>query len=90
MNRGLARRTVFESREDFRMFLACMAQAVRRGGIEIHAYCLMSTHFHLLVRSPCERLFDALRRTQNQYAPWFNRRRRRDGPLIRCRFRTCS
>jgi REP element-mobilizing transposase RayT len=51
MNRGIARRAVFESRADFRMFMSCMARAVRRGDIEIHAFCLMNTHFHMLVRS---------------------------------------
>ena len=85
-NRGLARRTVFESREDLRYFLSRLAREVRRGLIEVHAYTLVSTHFHLLLRSPVGELSRALRSIQNQYVRWFNRRRRRDGALFRGRF----
>jgi hypothetical protein len=56
MNRGSARRTIFETRADVRHFLALLAHAARRGGIDIHAYCLMATHYHLLVRSKTARL----------------------------------
>lgn len=88
MNRGLARRTVFEGRKDMRMFLAELARAVRSKRIEVHAYALLSTHFHLLVRSPGGELGEAMRRVQNAYVRWFNRSRKRDGPLFRGRY--CS
>jgi len=88
MNRGIARRTVFERRADVRSFLAHVAGAVRRGEIELHAYSLMTTHFHLLVRSPIGELSEGLRRIQNGYVRWFNRERGRDGALFRGRFRS--
>ncbi len=62
MNRGIARRSLFESRDDIRFFLACLARAVRRGQIEVHAWCILTTHFHLLVRSPGGELSAAMRR----------------------------
>jgi len=86
MNRGLARRTVFEDRECVRFFLSCLARVVRKGLLEVHAYCVMTTHFHLLVRSPTGELARALQLAQNRYVRWFNRRVRRDGPLFRGRF----
>ncbi len=86
MNRGSARRTIIENKQDARHFLALLAHTVRRGDIELHAYCLMATHFHLLVRSPTARLSAAMQWIQDLYARWFNRRRRRDGPLFRGRF----
>jgi hypothetical protein len=46
----------------------------------------MTTHFHLLVRSPTGELSDVMCRIQNAYSRHFNRLRRRDGPLIRARF----
>ena len=88
MNRAIARRTALENRSDFRYFCSLLAREVRRGEIEIHAYCLMSTHFHLLVRSPMGRLSEAMKRIQNRYVRRFNRTRRRDGPLFRGRFRS--
>lgn len=88
MNRGIARRTVFESRADVRMFLALLALEVRRGTIEVHAYALLTTHVHLLLRSPRRELSQAMQRVFNGYVRYFNRTRRRDGSLFRGRFRS--
>ena len=86
MNRGIARRVVLRGRADMRFFLALVALAVRRGDLEVHAFALLPTHFHLLVRSPNGRLSEAMRRIQNEYVRYFNRANRRDGPLFRGRF----
>jgi hypothetical protein len=62
---------------------------VDRGGwIAIHAYCILMTHFHLLVESREPGLSYAMRRVLNDYVRWFNRGRKRDGALFRGRF--CS
>lgn len=86
VNRGLARRPLFEDRGDVRYFLSRLAREVRRGRLEIHAYCVLTTHYHLLVRSPRGELSEAMRRAQNEHSRNFNRRHRRDGTLIRGRF----
>jgi REP element-mobilizing transposase RayT len=88
MNRGIARRTLFESRADIRTFLARLALEVRAGRIEVHAFCILTTHFHLLVRSTSGELSAVMQHVQNEYSRWFNRGRRRDGPLFRGRFRS--
>jgi len=87
-NRGVAKRTLFETRADCRYFLASLARAVRLGWLEVHAYCLLTTHFHLLLRSPAGELWRGMRRSQNAFARRFNRGRKRDGPLFRGRFRS--
>jgi REP element-mobilizing transposase RayT len=86
MNRGIARRTMFESERDIRFFLSRLARVVRGGRIEVHAFCVLTTHFHMLVRSPHGELSSAMQTVQNEYSRWFNRSRRRDGPLCRSRF----
>lgn len=86
INRGLAKRPLFEDRVDIRYFLSRLAREVRRGRIEVHSWCVLTTHFHLLVRSPLGQLSEALRRSQNEYSRFFNRRHRRDGTLVRGRF----
>jgi len=86
VNRGIAKRTLFETPRDFRVFLALIAKEVRRGRIEVHAFSLMLNHFHLLVRSVTGDLGAALRHIQLGYSRWFNRTRERDGPLYRGRF----
>ena len=86
VNRGVARRTVIEGSRDAAEFLACVQRVVEEGLLEVHAYSLMGTHYHLLVRSPRGELARAMMLVQNRYSRWFNRGRRRDGPLWRGRF----
>lgn len=86
MNRGIARRTLFEWEEDMRVFLGHLGEACDRGEIEVHAFCLMTTHYHLLARSPIGQLGVAMQRVQTEYSRQFNRGRRRDGPLVRGRY----
>lgn len=86
MNRGLARRPVFESTRDRRYFLALLARAVRSGAIELHEFTLLSTHYHLLVRSVRGELSKAIGLIAWRYVRWFNRGRDRDGSLFRARF----
>ncbi len=86
MNRGIARRTLFESELDIRTFLARLAWRVHAHQLEVHAFCVLTTHFHLLVRSLTGELPSSMCVAQREYARWFNRTRRRDGPLFRGRF----
>ena len=86
MNRGIAKRSVFASRSDLRYFLSQLARAVRRKEIEVHAFCLMTTHFHLLLKSPEGGLSTAMKRIENRYVRRFNIERRRDGSLFRGRY----
>ena len=86
INRGLAKRPLFEDREDIRFFLSRLAHEVRRGRIEVHAWCVLTTHFRPLVRSQIGEVSEALRRSQNVYSRFLNRGHRRNGTLVRGRF----
>ncbi len=86
VSRGIATRPLFETRDDIRFFLSRLATEVRKGRIEIHAYSILTTHYHLLLRSPRGELSEALRIAQNAHSRRFNRLHRRDGSLIRGRF----
>jgi hypothetical protein len=79
---------MFERREDIRFFLARVAWMVHRGLIEVHAYSLLTTHFHMLIRSLRGDLGFAMCRIQSEYSSRFNRKRNRDGPLVRSRYAT--
>ncbi len=87
-HRGISRRAVFERPADWRFFLALLAQAVRRGEVELHAFCLLTNHFHLLLRSLNGGLSVAMKRTLNAYVRYFNATRARDGALFSGRFRS--
>jgi REP element-mobilizing transposase RayT len=85
-NRGVAKRPLFEDGTDARNFHALLIKQTRTKRIELHCFSLMTTHFHLLARSPRGELSEAMRLIQNEYSRTFNRRHKRDGTLIRGRF----
>jgi len=85
-NRGIARRPVLECAADMLAFQDLLARAVADGLLEVHAFSLLTTHYHLLVGSPRGELSEAMRRVGNGYVRRFNRERRRDGSLMRGRF----
>jgi len=51
MNRGARHAPAFRDAADCQCFLDRITEAVARFGIEVHVFCLMPNHFHLLVRS---------------------------------------
>ena len=61
---------------------------MERFGLEVHAYSLMPTHYHLLVRSPLGNLSDGMRHLGGAYTKVFNCRHGQDGSLFRGRFKS--
>ena len=53
----------------------------------MHAYCLMSNHFHLLVETPEANLSSAMRQLNGVYTQTFNRRHSRVGNVLEGRFK---
>jgi putative transposase len=49
INRADGRRRVFRSHKDYRRFSEVLAQAVERFQMRLLAYCIMPTHWHLVV-----------------------------------------
>lgn len=88
MNRALARRPMLENERDMEKFLELMGEVAERGWLRWHAFALLQTHFHALVESPNAQMSLAMRHLQLGYVRYFNRSRRRDGPLLRGRFRS--
>ena len=54
--------------------------------IELIAYCVMTNHFHLLIRSTTGDMSSALQWLESVYVKKFNRSYDRDGPLLKGRF----
>jgi putative transposase len=49
VQRGNNRNACFFTDEDYLFYLECLAQALNRYGIRLHAYVLMTNHVHLLL-----------------------------------------
>jgi len=87
MNRGRGRQQIYHGRVYYEAFIEGVAEANRRFGIEVHAYCLMKNHYHLLVKTPNGNLGRCMRHINGVYTQRYNRLKRTDGPLFRGRYK---
>ena len=71
MNRGDRREPIFLDEKDRRTFLASLAEACQKTGWQVHAYCLMENHFHLVAETPQPNLVAGMK--------WLTMRIRRRG-----------
>jgi REP element-mobilizing transposase RayT len=84
--RGVARLPIFRNDDDRRCLLALLGDVVDRYEWSCHAYCLMTTHYHLLVRTPLPNLAIGMKRLNGLYAQGFNRRHGGKGHVFEARY----
>jgi REP element-mobilizing transposase RayT len=87
MNRGRARQKIFHGDAYFEAFLITLSEAHQRFGVEILCYCLMSNHYHLLLKTPEANLGRVMRHINGVYTQRHNRLKKTDGPLFRGRYK---
>jgi REP element-mobilizing transposase RayT len=63
---------LFRTASDAGIFLALLAEVDQRYYQEIHSYCLMKNHYHLLTRSAAGRLSDAMRFLNSRFGQTLN------------------
>ncbi len=76
MARGIDGYDIFQDERDREAFLERLAAVVEWARADLLAWCLMSNHFHLLIRPRGELLAPIMRRLMTGYAVWHNRRHR--------------
>lgn len=85
-NRGARRQQVFIDDCDREDFVALLRELDRRFGVEVHLYCLVGNHFHLVVRSRDGRVSDAMKFLSQRFTRHSNDRHGFDGAIFRGRF----
>lgn len=86
-SRGNEQKDIFKSRRDRDQFLSYLKSSTERYGAVIHAYCLMSNHYHLLLETPEGNLSHIMRHINGAYTTYFNVKRKRAGHLFQGRFK---
>jgi len=84
--RGVAGGLIFLDEFDRRRFVLLLEQVSELWGWRIIAWCLMGTHYHLVVEAKQEQMSFAVHRLNGLYAQGFNRRHERRGHLFENRF----
>lgn len=87
-NRGADKQDLYSVDGDRVLFEDLAAEAFGRFGISLHAYVLMTNHFHFLVHAPDGGVSEAMQRLCGRYGSAYNRRTDRTGPLFTGRFRS--
>jgi putative transposase len=87
-HRGIERRTIFGDDREYVHFLELLGEMHERYMVRIHAYVLMSNHYHLLIRTPECNVSQAMQWLNVSYSTWYNRRHNRVGPLFQGRFKS--
>ena len=90
VQRGNNKAVCFFSDDDHRFYLHQLARLSGQTACDVHAYCLMTNHVHLLLTprhaDACARL---MRRLDLLHSQYLNRKYRRTGSLWEGRFRSC-
>src|SRR6267154_1110628 len=73
MNRGDRRENIFADDHDRHRFLKTLGEACEKTGWQVHAYCPMSNHFHLVVETPQPNPIAGMKWLLGTYTIRFNR-----------------
>jgi REP element-mobilizing transposase RayT len=88
MNRGLERKNIFLNNKHKKLFLDLLSEISERFQIDIHGYCLINNHYHLLLQTRLSNLNLAMKHLNGVYTLRLNRDVKRDGPLFRGRYKS--
>src|SRR5439155_23676461 len=84
--RGVDGCPIYRDDDDRLAFLTMLALCVRRHGWTVHAYCLMSNHYHLIVETAVPQLSAGMELLNGEHAAAFNQKHGRKGHPFGGRF----
>jgi len=87
MSRGDRREDIFYDEVDRQEFLKTLAEACQKADFQVHAYCLMRNHFHLVVETPQGNLVAGMRWLLSAYTLRLNHRRKLFGHVFSGRYK---
>ena len=86
-SRGNEQKDIFKSDADREQFLFYLSASCARYGTIIHAYCLMTNHYHLMLETPFGDLALIMKYINSSYTTYFNVKRKRVGHLLQGRYK---
>ena len=87
MSRGDRREDIFRDDVDRQDYLKTLAEACQKTGFQVHAYCLMGNHFHLVVETPEANLVAGMRWLLSIYTIRLNHRHTLFGHVFSGRYK---
>lgn len=87
MNRGDRCEPIFRDKSDYHRFLDTLGEACTRTDWQVHAFCLMLNHFHLVLETPNANLVEGMTWFLGTYTRRFNRRHQVFGHVFSGRYK---
>jgi REP element-mobilizing transposase RayT len=88
MSRGDRQEAIFLDDGDRRAFLQALGEVCGKAGWEVHAFCLMGNHFHLVLETPQPTLVAGMKWFLGTYTQRFNARHGMRGHLFAGRYKS--
>jgi len=88
MSRGDRREAIFLDDEDRLRFLRTLGDTCERADWQVHAYCLMGNHFHLVLETAKPTLVNGMKWFLGTYTQRFNARHRMRGHVFAGRYKS--
>ncbi|MCU7960623.1 MAG: transposase [gamma proteobacterium symbiont of Bathyaustriella thionipta] len=86
-SRGDGQEDIYRNDQDREVYLEVLAEVKKRYNWSIHAFCLMSNHYHLLVETPDANLAKGMRHLNGVYTQRYNRLHKRVGHVFQGRYK---
>lgn len=86
-SRGNERGKIFFSEADYLKFLDYLREAIKKYGIILHGYVLMTNHYHLLIETPEANLSKVMHYLNGSYTTYINIKKSRSGHLFQGRYK---
>ena len=80
--RGTRRLALFYEDRDYLKFLSLLQSALSESGCVLFGYCLMSNHYHLILRGTSKQLSECMWWLNHQYALYHNRKHQLGGHVF--------
>lgn len=86
ISRGNRRDALFYEEGDFKIFLHILRKVNEKSPFELASYCLMTNHFHLLMRSEYQSISKVMSLINKRYADYYNTKYNLTGHVFEKRF----
>lgn len=84
--RGNNRQSIFQYERDFKEFFRVLNYTYGKYPFKIAAYCIMTNHYHLLLKSPIVPLGNVMRSINRRYSDYFKKKYDYTGQLYESRY----
>jgi len=85
-NRGNGQEMIYREEADWKAFLGIMGDVASKFGWRIYTYCLMGSHYHLLLETPRPNLSQGMKELDQEYTRRYNWRYDHSGHVFHGRY----